>query len=181
MYEGQGHSVFAPHARTEEIMKLRRLDSNDLDLYRRLRLEAVSVDRRTLITTAGEERRKPDEEILKVLAEHCVLAAFDGEEATGMATLMRHEGERRHHVAEVLWVFVPPKHRRRGIAKTLMIELETYAKGVDIEYVELHVVSDNSSAINMYIALGYKQNGTLPAAVKIDSNYYDGIYMVKKI
>lgn len=162
-------------------MNLRRLSPEDLSLYRHLRMEAVSADCRTLITTPDEERAKADAEILKVLSEQYVLGAFKGDEATGMATLVRHEGERRNHAAEVLWVFVSPKHRRTGIAKALMMAIEEHAKSVNIECIELHVVSDNSSAIGMYQQLGYEQYGTLPKAVKIDSSYTDGIYMVKMI
>lgn len=87
-------------------MNLRQLSPDDLSLYRHLRLEAVSADSRTLITTPDEERHKADGDVMKMLTEHCVLAAFDGDEALGMATLERHAGERRNHVAEVCWVFV---------------------------------------------------------------------------
>lgn len=162
-------------------MNIRQLSPEDLSLYRHLRMEAVSADSRTLITTPDEERRKEDGDVMKMLTEHCALAAFDGDEALGMATLVRHAEKRRNHVAEVCWVFVSPKHRRRGIAKTLMVAIEEHAKSVDIECIELHVASDNSSAIGMYQQIGYEQYGTLPKAVKIDSSYTDGIYMIKMI
>lgn len=160
-------------------MILRRLKPDDLALYRELRMEAVTRDSRTLITTPEEEGRNTDEELLKVLAEQYVLGAFQGDKAVGMATLMRHEGERRCHVAEVQWVYVSPDNRRQGIAKTLMEEVEAHAKSVGIECIELHVVSDNSSAIGMYRLLRYEEHGKLPKAVKIGQAYWDGVYMVK--
>lgn len=160
-------------------MNLRRLAAEDLQLYRNLRMEAVTQDARTLITTPEEEGRKTDEELLKTLAEQYVLAAFKTDKAVGMATLMRHEGERRCHVAEVQWVYVSPHNRRQGIAKILMDAIEAHAKSVGIEYVELHVVSDNNPAIGMYRLLGYEEYGKLPKAVKIGQSYWDGLYMVK--
>lgn len=160
-------------------MNLRKLAAEDLQLYRVLRMDAVTQDSRTLITTPTEESRKTDEELLKMLAEQCVLAAFREDKAVGMATLMRHEGERRYHVAEVQWVYVSPDNRRQGIAKALMEAVEAHAKSVGIECIELHVVADNSSAIGMYQLLGYEEHGKLPKAVKIGQSYWDGIYMVK--
>jgi ribosomal protein S18 acetylase RimI-like enzyme len=160
-------------------VELRKLNKDDLALYRALRMEAVTSDSRTLITTPEEEANKTDDDLLKTLNGQYVLGAFDGEMVLGMATLERHEGERRRHVAEVQWVFVCSNHRRRGIAKTLMEAIEVHAKSVGIECIELHVVSDNVSAVGMYWLLGYEEFGTLPKAVKIEQSYWDGLYMVK--
>ena len=148
-------------------MNLRRLIPDDLILYRDLRAKSVATDSRTLITTPEEESRKTDEELRKRLVEQYVIAAFQDDQPVGMATLMQYQGEYRRHVAEVLRVFVSPDHRRQGIAKKLMEALEIYAKSVNIECMELHVVADNNSAIDMYISLGYKEYGKLPKAVRI--------------
>lgn len=155
------------------------MNKDDLALYRRLRMEAVTSDSRTLITTREEEERKTDDDLLKTLNSQYVLGVFDGEVAVGMATLERQNLERRFHVAEVQWVFVPAQARRRGIARMLMEEVERHALNVGIEAIELHVVADNHAAIGLYLLLGYTKYGTLPKAVKIGQSYWDGIYMVK--
>lgn len=160
-------------------MNLRRLNKDDLTIYRALRMEAVIRDSQTLVSTPKEEGEKTDEDLLKTLNNQYVLGMFDGEKVVGMATLERQGLELRHHVAEVQWIFVSLDYRRRGIAKMLMEAIETHAKSVGVECIELYVVSDNASACNMYRLLGYKEFGTLPKAVKIEGLYWDGVYMVK--
>lgn len=168
-----------PFSQGEIMVDLKRLTTEELQMFRQLRLASVTTDDRTLITTVTEEQAKSDADLTKILMDEHVLAAFHDGIAVGMVTLGRHQLERRSHAAEVHWLFVSPAYRCRGIAKTIMQAVEEEAVDAAIECLELHVVADNRVAIGLYQSLGYKEYGILPKAVKQNGQYVDGIFMAK--
>lgn len=59
-------------------------------------------------------------------------------------------------IAHIFLLYVVPEHRRRGIAKALMNQLETWAIDKKLGAIELQVFQTNSSAKNLYNQLGYQ-------------------------
>jgi ribosomal protein S18 acetylase RimI-like enzyme len=56
-------------------------------------------------------------------------------------------------------IFVEPQLRGKGIAKSLMKEVEKYVRGVGIGSIKLTVLKGNSEAISLYEELGYAAIG----------------------
>jgi ribosomal-protein-alanine N-acetyltransferase len=77
----------------------------------------------------------------------------------------------------VLTIEALPSYRRRGIAKRLLKELETFFKEKGAVESRLEVREDNVSAVNLYLKLGY-----IPVA-KLERYYRDahGLYLKKKL
>nr|WP_297280036.1 ribosomal protein S18-alanine N-acetyltransferase [uncultured Butyricicoccus sp.] len=56
-------------------------------------------------------------------------------------------------------VAVDPAHRRQGVARTLLTELETRARAQNLAFVTLEVRASNAPAIALYTAAGYEPVG----------------------
>lgn len=61
--------------------------------------------------------------------------------------------------AELLTVAVHPEHRRKGIARYLLMAAETALAAEKILKIHLEVAADNAGAIALYQALGYQVIG----------------------
>lgn len=75
----------------------------------------------------------------------------------------------------ILTIDVSPSHRRKGIGKMLLQEMESIFSQKSVQACLLEVREDNVAAISLYRKLGYKEVGRL-------ENYYgnaNGIYLKK--
>jgi ribosomal-protein-alanine N-acetyltransferase len=84
-----------------------------------------------------------------------------------------------HDEVHILNVAVAPEHRRRGIARTLMIEAEKRAHAASAALMTLEVRRSNQAALDLYREFDYRAVGVRP-------NYYvdegeDAIVMVKEL
>jgi ribosomal protein S18 acetylase RimI-like enzyme len=59
-------------------------------------------------------------------------------------------------IAHIFLLYVAPEHRRRGIARALMNQLETWAIDKKLGAIELQVFQTNDFAKNLYNQLGYQ-------------------------
>ncbi len=106
--------------------------------------------------SVSEERR-----YLKTVLRHpdaTVIVALDGEQVVGRLSLSRDPHPASHHVAD-LGLMVAESHRRRGIGKRLLEEAVTWARGVGIRKLELHVFPWNESALRLYESFGFEREG----------------------
>lgn len=76
---------------------------------------------------------------------------------------------------------IHPDHRRKGLGRRLIEELETWAQGNGILKIELKVWSNNAIALNLYNKLGYQVEGVRKAAIIRDGHVRDAILMGKWI
>lgn len=63
------------------------------------------------------------------------------------------QGDRHAHI---FLLYVEPNHRRRGIARTLMQQAETWARTRGDRQIGLQVFSSNQPALSLYQQLGYE-------------------------
>ena len=96
-------------------------------------------------------------------ADSVVLTARHGWAVAGFA-IMRYGDERAH----LNLLAVDPAHRRRGIARTLLVWLEDSALTAGTFTVTLELRAHNAGARAFYDALGYAENGEVPG-------YYQGV------
>ena len=77
----------------------------------------------------------------------------------------------------ILTIDVAPVHRRKGIARKLLQEIEVILKRKGIKECRLEVRENNAAALNLYQKLGYTQIRKL-------EEYYDnahGLYLKKSL
>ncbi len=112
-----------------------------------------------------------------------VRAARLGGRVVGTAQLDCAAMPNQHHRADVMKVLVHPGARRRGIARLLMLELETIARAEGRWLLVLDTrVGDPAQA--MYEALGYSLAGIIPGYARAPdgSDRYDATaYMFKDL
>ena len=65
----------------------------------------------------------------------------------------------------------------QGIATKMMEQLIDYAKQIGVGRLELHVRTNNTSAINLYKKFGFTTEGTLKKMAKIGNDYQDEFIM----
>ncbi|MGI8731709.1 MAG: GNAT family N-acetyltransferase [Pyrinomonadaceae bacterium] len=82
------------------------------------------------------------------------------------------------HTGHVTTVGVSPEHRRRHLAKRLMLQVEEGFRRRNVRLVRLEVRSLNTAAQRVYENLGYAITQRLP---KYYSNGGDGLLMLKSL
>jgi [ribosomal protein S18]-alanine N-acetyltransferase len=102
----------------------------------------------------GWHIRDPDSVVLTARQAHCI-AGF---------AIMRYGDDWAH----LNLLAVDPRHRRRGVARTLLTWLEDSALTAGTFSVGLELRAPNSAARAFYAALGYHENGEVPG-------YYQGV------
>ena len=90
----------------------------------------------------------------------CILLAEDGGDIVGfMSVVASTQADSPDDPATFAWihdVFVKATHRRRGLARRLMAEAESFARAHGARQLRLGVLSSNASARALYQDLGYR-------------------------
>ena len=86
---------------------------------------------------------------------------------------MKHRGDLGVSVLKECW--------NKGIGSQLLLEIINFAKENSFVVIDLHVRSDNLSAIRLYEKFGFKKIGMHPAFFKIGSEEISFDYMCLKI
>lgn len=82
------------------------------------------------------------------------LAAVEGEQVVGYVGLMYVLDE-----GYISNVAVAPEHRRRGLARQLLAELERRCRALQLAFMTLEVRASNTPAIALYESRGFRQVG----------------------
>ena len=128
--------------------------------------------------TAAEERR-----YLRAVRRHPHAAVFVAEAAQGVVgrlSITRDPHPASEHVAD-LGLMVAKEYRRLGIGRGLIEAAETWARGVGVRKVELHVFPHNEAAIALYESLGYVREGLRRGQYRRGGMFQDAILMAKDL
>lgn len=164
-----------------ERMNIRLLTAADAEVYRELRLEGLQTNPEAFGSSFEEEKDISLESFASRLEGQgtFTFGAFNQGDLLGVATLVQANKVKLKHKASIFAVYVSPKKRGLGIGKQLMVEVINQAKTlVDVEQINLTVVSSNESAKGLYTSLGFHVFGTERNALKIGQQYFDEDYMV---
>jgi len=164
-----------------KVMEIRQLTAADVEVYRDLRLEGLQTNPEAFGASFEEEKDLSLESFASRLEGQgtFTFGAFDQEDLLGVATLVQANKMKLKHKASIFAVYVSSKKRGLGIGKQLMVGIINQAKSiVDVEQINLTVVSSNESAKGLYTSLGFHVFGTERNALKIGQQYFDEDYMV---
>jgi ribosomal protein S18 acetylase RimI-like enzyme len=158
----------------------------DTPLYHPLRIEAVTRYPYAFGTTPEEEHARDHATVAARLESlytegSFLLGAFDGAQLVGMAGMRRNHGSKEAHIGYVFSVYVAETHRRRGIARDILLELIQRAEAIGIELLELHVAVQNTSALALYASLGFVVAGLHPNTFKLAENEYVSNYSMYRL
>jgi ribosomal protein S18 acetylase RimI-like enzyme len=158
-------------------MILRFLTPSDVEVFRVLRLEALTLEPAAYLTSAHEFEKETLESIaLRLQAEgqgKFTLGAFVEEKLVGMVGFVPETRDKIKHKGNIFGVYVSPSYRSQGIAKRLMLEAIKRAKTYpDIKQINLAVTVTQTSAQKLYDALGFEVYGLEKQALKINGQFF---------
>ena len=143
--------------------KIRILGPDDWRLYRQIRLDSLkdspdsfgAVHAREADLTDSEWQTRLDP---SSLAKHALplVAESDGT-VVGLAWGLIHEPDLQ--VAHVYQMWVSPFQRGKGIGKSLLHEIEAWAKGRGCSLLALDVTTTNEAAVGLYVSSGFVPAG----------------------
>jgi RimJ/RimL family protein N-acetyltransferase len=146
--------------------------------------QAVGSEPEGWLIADGDWRTPADERrYLRALRRHPDAAVFVAETPAGIVgrlSVARDPHPASEHVAD-LGLMVAHDHRRRGIGRALMGAAETWARGVGVRKIELHVFPHNEAAIALYERLGYEREGFRRRHYRRGGRFLDAILMAKEL
>lgn len=153
---------------------IKDVTSNYLDIYKKLILKGLKEDEDCF-------RIAPEDEQYEVFptkdkADSFTIGAFQSDELIGVASFKR-DGENRvklRHKGILFKIYVNSKHRRKGIAKQLIMEVINRVKLIpNIEQINLTVIPTNQHAKKLYEKFGFETFASEEKAVKWQGKYFD--------
>lgn len=160
---------------------IRLLSPDDLDIFRPMRLEALSNEPAAFASSVADWESLPDEEWRRRLTDTAVFAAFRDGEPVGIMGLMRQRPSKMAHRATIVMVYLRPAARGGGTAAKLLDALVGHARALGIRQLELSVSALNPAAIRFYEREGFVEIGRIPGGFLHDGVEIDDILMVRRI
>jgi len=144
-------------------MQIRPLRSDEVSLFRELRLQALADAPTAFRETYEEALAKPQEDWAQAVrdltqnaAQIQLLAAEAGDVVGMIAGLSDRQNPNTTWVAS-LWV--QPDHRGKGIASALLHHLLQWAADQQKPLLRLRVTENNEAAIALYHRAGFQEDG----------------------
>ncbi len=160
---------------------IRLLGPDDVDTFRRIRLEALRAEPRAFASSAADWEALPDAEWRRRLETNPVLVAFRDGKPVGIMGLLRQVPSRMAHRATIVMVYVSEKARGAGIAAQLLDAVTAHARQLGIRQLELAVSAENPRARRFYEREGFAQIGRIPAGFVHEGDEIDEITMARRI
>ncbi len=164
-------------------MMTRVLTTRDVEAYRTLRLEALTLEPTAFASSAEDFEKESGTSIAKRLqAEefgNFTLGAFDKEKLVGIATFFVEPKVKTAHKGHVFGMYVTPEARGKGVAKLLLQALIERAKTYpNVKKLNLSVMTTQQAAKKLYTSLGFEVYGLERKALKLGEDYIDAEDMV---
>lgn len=158
---------------------IRRLTSDDVNAYRAIRLEALTVSPESYGTAPENFARRTTESLKLQMEQMTFFGVIDGSgELTGIVAYGRDDGERETHRGWLMQVYVKPSMRGTGASLALM---ETAVEHARTEVIQVHLMvgAHNAPAIRLYEKAGFTTYGTDPRCLLVNGRYIDEHMMVR--
>lgn len=143
-----------------ERVKVRQLEPGESDLYKTIRLAALSdapyafgstYDREITFSQEKWDERAGDGSEGK---ESICIIALDGDRIVGIAGGITHPEE--DHVKQLVSMWVAADHRGTDIAARLVAQVEVWAFDRGAERIVLGVTAGNDRAARFYVRMGFE-------------------------
>ncbi len=128
---------------------IRRLPVEDVDVFRRIRLEALSHEPFSFASVFSDWAHLSDHEWCQHLDQPVFVALLSGQ-PVGMMGLRFERARKMAHRARLVSVYVRKGVRGTGIATDLLHGVTEHARNRGVLQLELAVSAENSAAIHFY-------------------------------
>lgn len=161
-------------------MLIRRLSIDDVEIFRRIRLEALSCEPSSFASVHDDWADLPDEEWRSRLSKPVFVAFINGE-PVGVMGLSCHRPRKMAHRATLVSVYVRKSERGTGVAADLLATVLDYARSLEIVQLELAVNAENAIAVQFYRRHGFVEVGRVPGGMIDEGREIDDIIMVRRL
>jgi RimJ/RimL family protein N-acetyltransferase len=165
------------------VIGIRRAEPGDAAALCALSAQVGAESGAWLLTTEMWRGVSDERRYLRSVRRHqdaAVYVAVDNDTIVGRLSLARDPHPASHHVAD-LGLMVAAGHRRRGIGRALLEQAVTWARGVGVRKLELHVFPWNEPAIALYDSFGFVREGLRLAHYLRDGAEVDAVLMAYRI
>ncbi len=143
-------------------LSVRRIQADQVDAFRRIRLEALRSEP-TFYASSYEDWVSLSVDEWQQRLHDPVFVAFRDDEPVGMTGLLRQRASKMAHRATIIMVYVRKNLRGTGLARSLLGTVADYARNIGILQLELAVSAENPAAIRFYLREGFSEVGRIPA------------------
>jgi ribosomal protein S18 acetylase RimI-like enzyme len=154
----------------------RRLNPDDAESFRAIRLEALKANPEALGNTFEVEDKLDVAWFAGRLENSHVIGAFRDGELVGTAGFAIQQGEKNAHKGRLWGMYVRPSSRNLGVGHLLVSAVLEVARE-NVELIQLNVVRENRPARRLYESVGFLEFGMERKASKQGDKYYDEALM----
>lgn len=175
-------SVDAGDRTSGDAVRIREARSEDADAL--LALKRALDHETTFMLLEPGERTMTETEVAEQLrraaarSNSVVLVADASGELVGYVEAIGGGVRRNRHTAHVV-IGVRQAVAGQGIGGRLLQELERWGRTNGVRRLELTVMTHNERAIGLYTKMGYRVEGTREAALLVDNELVDELWMAK--
>jgi RimJ/RimL family protein N-acetyltransferase len=166
---------------TDFARTVRLLGPQDVEIFRRIRLEALRAEPAAYASRVEDWEALPDEEWRRRMADNPVFAGFLNSEPVGIMGLLRERSSKMAHRATIVMVYVRASERGSGVATALLARLIDHACAAGVRRLELAVSVENEVAIRFYMREGFATIGRIPAGLLHEGREIDELMMARRI
>ncbi|YCI06298.1 GNAT family N-acetyltransferase (plasmid) [Ensifer sp. D2-11] len=159
---------------------IRRLSVEDVDVFRRIRLEALSHEPFSFASVFDDWVHLSDREWREHL-DQPVFVAFLSGQPVGMMGLRFERSRKMVHRAKLVSVYVRKGERGTGIAANLLHDVTEHARDRGVLQLELAVNAEISAAIRFYQRHGFVEVGRIPNGFLGHGTENDELIMVLRL
>jgi len=160
-----------------KLLKVRRLEADDIARYRELRLEALQDHPEAFSASWEDESAKPASWWAERMATNTILGGWVDDSPLLVTAALHVQGAAKRAHKSVLWgMYVRPEARGTGLSRALVREIIEQAKPL-VEEICLTVVASNAAAHQLYSAAGFERYGLERRAIRVGDDYFDDVLM----
>ncbi len=159
-------------------IKIRKLQPNESNSYRELRLQCLKNYPMHFTSNYYDEQAKEklffQTNIEQSDPNNFVIGAFNNDALVGVSGFNRYDRRKIEHKGRIIQVYVNPDYQEQHIGSNLIkATIDEAFKIEEIEQIEIDVITSNANAEKLYKKIGFTEYGIQKNFMKVDGAYYD--------